>query len=397
MPAPFAATPAGPPPGASARLLPIDAMRGLIMVLMAIDHASYFVARRHSSEFWGVDLPRYEAALPFVTRLVTHLCAPGFFLVMGVGMALFAVARVERAGWSGARVSRFFVSRGLLLIVLQHAIENPAWVLGEITGTGMVSRGGVAGGGSPLFLHFGVLYGLGATMVVWGLLLRLPGWAIAAIGAAAIFATQLLLPPPSDAATLYSPLVRLLLVPGHSDAWQVFYPLVPWLGVTGFGLLLGRALARGDARRVLRRTTMLGGALLGAFAAIRLGGGFGNFHAPADGWIGFLNVTKYPPSLAFLTLTLGVDLLLLGALAAAGDALRSALARPLLVFGRTALFFYLLHLWVYLAIGLLAPNGTSVAMTYPAWLLGLAILYPVCVRYERFRSATPADSLWRFF
>src|SRR5512143_1856798 len=80
------------------RLAGMDAHRGLIMIFMAIDHASYFIARVHSAEFWGIALPVYPDALWFWTRWITHLCAPGFFFLMGIGMVLFADAR-RRAGW----------------------------------------------------------------------------------------------------------------------------------------------------------------------------------------------------------------------------------------------------------------------------------------------------------
>jgi uncharacterized membrane protein len=107
------------------RLLYLDAMRGMIMVLMALDHASFFVAKTHSHEFWGTAMPWYDSAMPFLLRAVTHLCAPGFFLLMGVGMALFIAART-REGWGNWRVARFFLIRGVLLIAFQQFLENPA-------------------------------------------------------------------------------------------------------------------------------------------------------------------------------------------------------------------------------------------------------------------------------
>jgi uncharacterized membrane protein len=96
------------------------------MILMALDHASFFIARMHSREFWGTALPDYASALPFLLRLVSHLCAPGFFFLMGVGMALMAAARC-RDGWSHGRLTRFFLVRGALLIGMQLLVENPAW------------------------------------------------------------------------------------------------------------------------------------------------------------------------------------------------------------------------------------------------------------------------------
>ena len=123
---------------AAQRLVALDAHRGFIMVLMAIDHASYFIARVHSAEFWGIALPVYPNGFWFLTRWITHLCAPGFFFLMGIGMILFADAR-RQAGWEEGRITRFFVIRGLLLIFLQLFVEDPAWILGDLSaGTGVM-------------------------------------------------------------------------------------------------------------------------------------------------------------------------------------------------------------------------------------------------------------------
>src|SRR6187402_1278160 len=90
------------------RVAAIDALRGLIMVVMALDHANYFVAKSHvGNEFWFIPAPFYPTALDFLTRAVTHLAAPGFFFLMGAGMALFAASR-KRAGWSNASITRHF-------------------------------------------------------------------------------------------------------------------------------------------------------------------------------------------------------------------------------------------------------------------------------------------------
>ena len=121
----------------AARLLPLDALRGLIVALMALDHANLFVAQKHpAGEHWGGAFPAYSSALPFLTRLVTHLCAPGFSFLMGAGMLLFAQSRRPYppiggmgGGWSRWAVTRHFLIRGALLIALQFLVENQAWRL----------------------------------------------------------------------------------------------------------------------------------------------------------------------------------------------------------------------------------------------------------------------------
>jgi uncharacterized membrane protein len=144
------------------RFVALDAHRGFIMMLMAIDHASYFIARVHSAEFWGMALPVYSNAFWFWTRWITHLCAPGFFFLMGIGMILFADAR-RKAGWEEGRITRFFVLRGFILIFLQLLVEDPAWILSDLSaspGVMVIRGGGVPGGGSEGMIYLGVLFAL---------------------------------------------------------------------------------------------------------------------------------------------------------------------------------------------------------------------------------------------
>ena len=377
------------------RISALDTHRGFIMVLMAIDHASYFIARVHSAEFWGIALPVYSTAYWFWTRWITHLCAPGFFFLMGIGMILFADAR-RKVGWEEGRITRFFVTRGLLLIFMQLFVENPAWILGALTVNPgvMVIRVGVPGGGTRGMIYIGVLFALGGTMVFWAFVRRVSPWFIAVISLSAILVTQFVTPSSHHAATLYPPLLRLLLIPGHTHIWQVFYPVVPWLGVSGLGLLFGEILKR-DTRLAARVAIWVGLAFWVLFITIRSIGGFGNLNEVPGEWIGFLNVTKYPPSLAFLTMTLGMNLLLMGVWRWTEPYLRGRY-QPLLVFGRAALFFYLLHLWVYSLLGLFFRAGSDLVTMYGLWLLGLVILYPISCWFNRFKGYKPVTSLWRF-
>jgi len=381
---------------AAQRLVALDSHRGFIMVLMAIDHASYFIARVHSAEFWGIALPVYPNALWFWTRWITHVCAPGFFFMMGIGMVLFAEAR-RQAGWEEGRITRFFAIRGLLLILLQLFVEDPAWILGALSvGTGvMVIRGGVPAGGTEGMIYLGVLFALGGTMVFWSFMRRVSFWLIGLISLVALLVTQLVIPNRDHVATLYPPLLRLLIIPGHTNLWQIFYPVVPWLGATGLGLLFGELLKK-DTHRAGRVAGWTGLGFLALFVIVRTTGGFGNLSEVPPGWMGFLNVIKYPPSLAFLAITLGINLLFMGTWRWAERRLQSRY-HPLVVFGRVALFFYLVHLWVYSLLGLLFKAGSDLVTMYGCWFLGLGILYPLCYAYNRFKGHTSLTSLWRFF
>jgi len=372
------------------RIPAIDRLRGLVMALMAIDHASYFIAGRHPGEFWGLSLPAYDGALPFLTRWVTHLAAPGFFFLLGTGVVLLTAAR-QKAGWDDGRIFRHLALRGLVLILAQHLIENLAWLLGQHTKVAP-SSAAVPGTPTEVWLNFGVLNALGVALIAAGLLVRLRPWISALIGAACIGLTLSLVPAPELAAEPFSWLQRLLYVPGRTGMVQVFYPVIPWIGVAALGVAFGHELRREGSRAVVLALP-LGLLGIGLFFLSRFTG-LGAIHGiESSGWIGFLNVTKYPPDLPFLGMTLGLDLLLLFALAHLPT---GRLAHWLQVFGSTALFFYLLHLYVYFALGAGFRHGTGYGMLYAGWAVGLVILYFACRRYGEFKRTTPVDSLWRF-
>src|SRR5581483_183324 len=165
----------------SARLKPLDALRGFIMIVMALDHANLFIAHGHSRpEMWTGFFPTYNDPIAFLTRAVTHLAAPGFFFLMGTGMMLLARMR-ERLGWSHRRIIRFLMLRGALLIVLQVVVEDPAWLFGQNEGfTGQA-------------IYLGVLYGLGGAMILGSLLLMLPTRVLFGISAVLLIGTEVVI------------------------------------------------------------------------------------------------------------------------------------------------------------------------------------------------------------
>jgi uncharacterized membrane protein len=375
----------------SQRLLSLDALRGLVIILMAVDHANYFVARMHpNGEFWGIPLPQYDSVLAFLTRLVTQPCAPGFFFLMGIGMVLFANSR-RKQGWPEAHISRHFIIRGVILVLLQFFVENSAWLLGPST------KFHPPGGGGQVWFHFGVLFALGMTMVLGALLFRLKSLLIFGISVASVLLTQWLIPGPDQAEQLFSPLLRMVLIPGQTGPMQVFYSFLPWLGCVGFGFIFGGWLVR-DERGAYLRALILGIVSIFLFVVVRVVGGFGNFHLPESlGWMDLLHVTKYPPSLSFLLLTLGIVLLCLFLLSCFGKNLQSW-GKPLWVYGRSALVFYICHLYLFGFIGLFfAPEGTGIPLMYVFWLAGLVFLYPICRWFGKFKNQKPQMSLWRFF
>lgn len=157
------------------RLSALDIQRGFIMVLMALDHVVAFVYRYHPSEVWAGAWTRYSSWERFVTRLVTHLCAPGFFLLMGAGVALFLEAR-RRDGWTDSKARSFLWKRGLLLMLINQLVENRAWTLGFMTSQAPplpVSDGPWPGTPGPMLFVFSVLSGLGMALILSAVLIRL--------------------------------------------------------------------------------------------------------------------------------------------------------------------------------------------------------------------------------
>jgi uncharacterized membrane protein len=366
----------------SKRFFPLDALRGLIIVFMALDHANYFIAQQHSSgEYWGGSFPAYHAALPFLTRLVTHFSAPGFFFLMGAGMLLFTESR-RKQGWSAWKIIGHFWIRGSVLIALQLFVINPIWKAG------------------PEFfpeIYIGVLIALGGTMMLGSLFLRLHPIALLILTLGLLIGTEWLHPDPSTWGTLNIDVPNMALMRSGGDGylWSN-YPVLPWLELVIFGILFGNWL-RADNQKAYQKGLWLGIALLILFVIIRYLDDFGNIRPRVGNtWIDFLNVVKYPPSMAFTFMTMGINLLVLWGFSMANK-LVETVSRPLVVFGREPLFMYVTHLALYMLIGkCFAPHGMSIPAMLPYWLLGLIVLYPLALWYGRFKQRQTPQSTWRF-
>ncbi len=358
------------------------------MLVMALDHANLFIAHGHPRpEMWTGVFPTYTEPLPFFTRALTHLAAPGFFFLLGAGMTLFAASRAP-LHWTRAQIVRYFITRGVILILLQCFVENPAWIWGA--------------GGPFTFLalpiYLGVLYGLGGAMILGALLFWLDTRVLLALGAGLLLGTEIVIRYFANDVFRLAPVAQMLLLPGTAGPFNVLYPILPWLGVTTFGIAFGKWCVE-NPERAYRRALYFGVAFLVVYVPLRVWNGFGNIRAASGtGWMAFLNNVKYPPSITFLLLALGIDLTLLFALARRTCALLTAYRSPLTVFGMTSLFFYIAHLYLYGFIGrTFFPAGTGILAMYPWWLAGLIALYPLCWAYRRWKHSRASNSLWRFF
>ncbi len=380
---------------APARLRSIDVLRGLLMVVMALDHVGLMVGRFHSQEMWAGAWTRYESALPFVTRFVTHFCAPGFFLLMGAGMALAADARA-RQGWAAGRISRSFVTRGLLLVLVATFLEVPAFLIALLSGPSPGDNPEFAIPGTPERRWvLTVLFALGTSMMVGGLLTRVRTAVWGLLAVAALLATALSTPGPEHVDTLYSLERSVLLLSRWSEGIWSQYPLVPWFGIAALGVLLGRALVA-DRAQTFRVLPWIGLGAVALAVVLRAAGGFGNLRTPRDGsWIEFLNLIKYPPSLVFTLLMVGGNLLMLAAIERTA-AWTTTGGRMLDTLGRAPLAFYIAHLWLFALIGMAwfrvrAGHGT----VYTIWLAGLVPLYLMTRWYGGFVGRQRDGSVWK--
>ena len=358
------------------RLLAVDWLRGLVMVLMTVDHASSsFNAGRlfgDSAQSWvpGTALPVAQ----FFTRWVTHLCAPTFLFLAGYSLFI-SVQRRKRDGTPEAEITRFIAVRGLVIALL-----DPLWMV-------LVHRG-------QMVLQ--VLYAIGVSMMAMSVLRRLPARVCGALGLLLIVLHEAVATAFVHADGVGRALLVLTLVPGRVGPFPVLYPVLPWLAV----MLLGWAaadVARRDPAGFRVRLVVAGLVALGVFAVVRGLNGYGNAGLFRDdgSLIQWLHTAKYPASLAYLTCELGIAWLLLAALWTAD--LPVLLRAPLTVLGQTALFFYLLHYhllrFAAWSTGLL--HGAGLLATYLAAAMVIALLLPLCERFRRYKLAHP-DSLAKY-
>ena len=380
------------------RIQSVDALRGAIMMLMAIDHIRDYVARS-AQQFLPTDLTRTTPAI-FLTRWITHFCAPVFMLTAGLGAYLW----MTRGHHSKGELSRLLISRGIWLILLEVTILRLI-LLSEISFTA-----------SPVLLI--ILWAIGISMIALAGLIYLPMPVMAAVSIA-IIALHNLLDQVSAArfgraAWIWDILHQQNVFAFHGINFVTAYPVLPWIGVMAGGYCFG-AVFEWDTDRRRRFLVRMGLALIAAFIVVRAVNVYGDpfrwSHQASTVFtvLSFLNVTKYPPSLDFLLITLGPALVVMAWL----EKFRFRFTNPLIVFGRVPFFYYGTHLLLahLIAIGmnflrygakpflLIAPPsmggssklfpvdyGFPLWMVYAAWVVVLLLLYPACLWFARLKQ-----------
>jgi len=320
-----------PTTSVSQRLMSIDALRGLVIIFMLLDHVrETFFLHRQVADPMAIDTT--DPTL-FFSRTLAHLCAPVFVLLTGLSAYLYGEKHQGRHD-----VSIFLFKRGLFLVLLEFTLVNFAWTFQL----------------PPTVIYLQVIWAIGVSMIALAALVWLPRPILCVLGLVIVAGHNLLDPlhfPPGSA--MHIPWAIL-----HDRGWLEFsdslrlrssYPVLPWIGVIALGYCIGPWFSRSASTPVRQRSLLLAGAgaLIG-FVALRLVNGYGEAHwvayeSPLQTVMSFFNITKYPPSLLFLSLTLGLGLLLLlGFERAQQRRWTSTLA----VFGAAPMFFYLLHLYV---------------------------------------------------
>jgi len=375
------------------RIASIDIVRGLVMVIMALDHVrDYFYQGAMMAD--PTDLESTTPAL-FFTRWVTHFCAPTFVMLAGTSAYLYGSKKGKK------ELSVFLFTRGLWLVVLEFTLVRFGWTFNIFLN-------------SPFMMQ--VIWAIGCSMMALSVLTWMHRYAVLGLGLALVCLHNLLDGVHFAPQHALFPLWAVLHEPsplafGHAHFFTL-YPLLPWLGIMCCGYALGAVYVTGYDSAKRKKTLLWWGlGTIFCFVAVRAA----NIYGDPTPWqtqrsfgytvLSFINTEKYPPSFLFSAMTLGPALLLLPAV----ENLQGFFARFFAVIGRVPLFYYVLHL--YLAHGLavimflltggywhqinhnqnpfsgMPPTaGYSLPWVYVAWVVVVLLLYPLCIRYGKMKQ-----------
>ena len=374
---------------AVSRVSSIDLLRGLAMVIMALDHTrDYFHA--DSMFFDPTNLEKTNPVL-FFTRWITHFCAPVFVFLAGTGSFLSGQRKSKR------ELSFFLITRGLWIIFVEIFITGFGWGFNiQFPWTGLQ-----------------VLWALGISMIALAGLIHLPWKAILAIALVIVLGHNLLDDVHIESwwwSALHEPQIYRL---DENHRLRFTYPVLPWIGIMALGYCFGRLYQKDVLQRVRRQWLLiLGFATILLFIILR----FINIYGDPKPWVqqrspeftllSFLNTTKYPPSLLFTAMTLGPSFLFL----AVSENLSRRLTIPIIHFGRVPMFYYIVHIYMIHLLAMLAAEvsgfhwydmildrrpwvepqlkgyGFPLGATYLVWILVVLLLYPLCKWYDRYKT-----------
>ncbi|MDQ3142361.1 MAG: heparan-alpha-glucosaminide N-acetyltransferase domain-containing protein [Bacteroidota bacterium] len=379
------------------RVESIDTLRGIVMIIMALDHVrDYFHITANTDDPLNL---LTTTPLLFLTRWITHFCAPVFVFLSGTSIYLQSLRKTKK------ELSLFLFKRGLWLIFLEIAIVTFGWSFNPMYNT--------------IFLQ--VIWAIGISMIILGVLIHLPFKVMLFIGLAIVFGHNLL-DIPESAQNFRAGFLWDLFHHGHFAPYAlsehhtilIIYPFVAWTGTMILGYCIG-VWFQLDTPVMTRRKNLflLGSILILIFIALR----FTNIYGDPEDWtvqkngllsfFSFLDVNKYPPSLLFLCMTIGPALLALSWL----ELVKNRLTKILNIYGRVALFYYVAHIYVmhlFCVIAfflrghtldeaynptshfpfyfLIPGEGYSLGVVYLIWVFLILMLYPVCKWYDNYKT-----------
>ena len=368
-------------PARARRLDSIDLLRGLAMVVMALDHVRDFFT---DVRFDPLDLSQTTPYL-FLTRWITHHCAPAFIFLAGTGAFLYLMR-----GRTRNDLAKFLLSRGLWLVFLELSVVRFAWLFNL----------------DYSFVFVQVIWVIGWSMVALSGLIFLPrrGLALVSLGLIALHNLADSIDPGSfgSFAWLWQMLhVQGVIRWGEGNVLFVIYPLIPWIGVMGAGYLFGSIVLQEEGVR-RRQMYTIGFILIASFIFLRALNVYGDPHpwsvkdSPVKTFLSFLDTQKYPPSLLYLMMTLGPAIAILPFL----ERWEGKFANFITVFGRVPLFYYVVHLYLIHVLALIAARhtmgsfrflvsnvpfeafppsyGFSLGVVYAIWIAVVLLLYIPC-------------------
>jgi uncharacterized membrane protein len=392
------------------RIDSIDILRGVVMVIMALDHIRDFFYRvivegGEELATGPTDLHTTTPAL-FFTRWITHFCAPIFVFMAGSSAYLLGLKRTKK------ELSSFLIKRGLWLVVVEIVIITLGWTF------------------NPLFnvIILQVIWTIGISLIILGLLVYLPFKVIFIIGFIIVFGHNLLDYPGINKGLKGSFLSDLLYFSNFSaykidkdHLFFIVYSFVPWTGLMLLGYCFGK-LFRSEVNAAWRKKILwqMGAGLLLLFILLRFINKYGDpipwsVQPRGDifGFLSFININKYPPSLEFLCVTIGGGMILLSLL----EGIKNKATDFFRIYGRVPMFYYILHFYIihllvvisffaqgYSSSQIVTPNnpflfrpsdfGFGLWGVYGIWILVILLLFPLCKKYDRYKTENVSRKWW---
>jgi len=378
------------------RLAIFDLWRGIILVLISIFTLWYFTGHNIGVEFWNTknfaNLPPFQ----FWVTLFTSLSIPSIYILLGASIILFAKNK-KRDSWNTSKITRVIATRGIFLVALQFLIENPIRLLSNLqfsefkiyqitTGFEFYS--------SNLF-YFGILSSLGFCLMFWSVLLKVRSKQLIVISILLLGFGWFIINAKGLANSDEAIYFRFLAIPGFSVPINVGFSLLPWLGLPGLGMVLARYY-RKQPVITLKIMNFIAIGLFITFLIVRWKNWFSDFYPKEDGIVGFLNFSKFPPSLSYILLSICFGILLFY-LSYSFVKKRTLLRDALIVFGGSPLLCYCLQLLLFSLAGLFINFTSSPIIIALTWVIMLLIILPFLDYFEHNFKASKVETIWNYF